>query len=67
MNNKKYEILINYNKKPKVQSVEYYIQAQDLKIWDSTRMYDSDRNSQATDMGTLARVHGIGTPKMYSG
>jgi hypothetical protein len=67
MKNRKHEILINYNEKPKIQSVKDYVQAGDLKIWDSTRIYDSDKISRANDKGTPARAHGTGTPGIYSG
>jgi hypothetical protein len=54
-------------KKSKIQSVEDYTQAKDLKIRDLTRIYDSDRILGATDMDTPARAHGIGIPRIYSG
>jgi hypothetical protein len=49
----------------KIQAVKDYIYAEDLKIWDSTWIYDSDRISVATDMGTPARGDGVGTPEVY--
>jgi hypothetical protein len=63
----KHEILINHNEKLNIQSVEDYIQVEDLNIWDSTRIYDSDRISGATDKGTTTWAHGIGTPEIYLG
>jgi hypothetical protein len=33
-----------------------------IKIGDSTRIYDSDRISGATDNGMSIEAHGIGTP-----
>jgi hypothetical protein len=35
---------------------------QRIKVGDWTWIYDSDRISGATDMGTPAWAHGIGTP-----
>jgi hypothetical protein len=32
---------------------------------DSTRIYNSDRTSGATDMGMPARAHGADTPGLY--
>jgi hypothetical protein len=40
---------------------------EDLKIWDSTRIYDSDRILGATDKGMNTTAHDIGTPEAYSG
>jgi hypothetical protein len=34
---------------------------------DLTRIYNSDRISGDTNMGTPARAYGIGTPTLYSG
>jgi hypothetical protein len=67
MKNRKHKVLINYNEKPKIQSIEDYAQFGDLRISDSTRIYESDRISGATDMGTPARTHGVGTPWVYLG
>jgi hypothetical protein len=43
------------------------IQVEDLKIWDSTRICDSDRISGATDKGMITKAHDIGTPEVWSG
>jgi hypothetical protein len=61
MKNRKHKILINYNEKSKIQSFEDYIKVKDLKIRDSTRIYDSDRIPGATDKGTHSRANVIGT------
>jgi hypothetical protein len=63
----KHEILINHNENLNIQSVEDYIQGEDLNIWDLTRIYDSDRISGATDKSTTTGAHGIGTPEIYLG
>jgi hypothetical protein len=44
------------NKKSKVDQVE------DMKIWDSTRIYNSGRISGATDKGIANKAHFLGTP-----
>jgi hypothetical protein len=54
-------------KKPKIYSVEDYTPVEDLKIWDSTRIYDSDRISGATDKGMTTKAHNVDTPKVYLG
>jgi hypothetical protein len=43
------------------------MQDKDLKIWDSTRIYNSDRISRATDKGMNTKAHGVGTPEACSG
>jgi hypothetical protein len=43
------------------------LQVEDLKIWDLTRIYDSDRISGATDKGMTTKAHGVGTPEVCSG
>jgi hypothetical protein len=53
--------------KQKIYSVDYYTQVKDLQIWDSTRIYNSDRISGDTDKGMTTEAHGIGTPEVYSG
>jgi hypothetical protein len=37
-------------------------QAKDIKIWDSTRIYNSGRISGATDKGIANKAHYLGTP-----
>jgi hypothetical protein len=44
--------------------MEDYIQVEDLKIWDSTRICDSDKISGATDKGMTTEAHNIGTPDL---
>jgi hypothetical protein len=44
-------------KKSKIDQVE------DMKIWDSTRIYNSDRISGAADKGIANRAHYLCTPK----
>jgi hypothetical protein len=43
-------------KKSKIDQVE------DMKIWDSTRIYNSGRISGATDKGIAIKAHYPGTP-----
>jgi hypothetical protein len=43
-------------KKSKIDQVE------DIKIWDSTRIYNSGRISEATDTGIVDKAHYLGTP-----
>jgi hypothetical protein len=43
-------------KKSKIDQVE------DIKIWDSTRMYNSGRISGATNKGIVNKEHYLGTP-----
>jgi hypothetical protein len=62
MKSRKYEILI---KTLKWRSRR--IQDEDLKIWDSSQIYDSDRISGATDKGMNTKAHDVGTPEAYSG
>jgi hypothetical protein len=38
-------------------------QAKDMKIWDSTRIYNSDRISGATDKGIDNRARYLNTPE----
>jgi hypothetical protein len=35
------------------------------KIWDSTRICDSDRISGATDKGMTTKAHDVGTPEVF--
>jgi hypothetical protein len=44
-------------KKSKIDQVE------DIKIWDSTRIYNSGRISGATDKGIANKAHYLCTPK----
>jgi hypothetical protein len=37
------------------------------KIWDSTRIYYSDRISGDTDKGITTEAHNVGTLEVYSG
>jgi hypothetical protein len=37
-------------------------QVKDIKIWDSTQIYNSGRISGATDKGIANKVHYLGTP-----
>jgi hypothetical protein len=62
----KYEYKLQV-KKSNIYSVEDYIQVEDLKIWDLTRIYDSDRISGATDQDITTKAHNIGTPEVCSG
>jgi hypothetical protein len=43
------------------------MQDEDLKIWDSTRIYDSDKISGATNKGMNTKGHDDGTPEACSG
>jgi hypothetical protein len=43
-------------KKSKIGQVEY------IKIWESTRIYNSGRISRATDKGIANKAHYLGTP-----
>jgi hypothetical protein len=43
------------------------IQVEDLKIWDSTWIYNSGRISGATDKDMNTKAHDIGTPEVCSG
>jgi hypothetical protein len=43
-------------KKSKIDQVE------DIKIWDSTRIYNSGRISGATNKGVANKAHYLGTP-----
>jgi hypothetical protein len=38
-------------------------QVEDMKIWDSTRIYNSGRISGATDKGIDNRAHYLSTPE----
>jgi hypothetical protein len=67
MKNRIHEVLINYNEKPKIQSVEDYAQAKYLNIWYLIWIYDLDRILGATDKGTPGRAHGAGNPGIYLG
>jgi hypothetical protein len=44
------------NKKSKIKQVE------DIKIWDSTRIYNSGRILGATDKGIANKTHYLGIP-----
>jgi hypothetical protein len=50
-------------KKSKIGQVEEY----KMKIWDLTRIYDSDRISRATNKGMNTKAHDIYTPKACLG
>jgi hypothetical protein len=43
------------------------MQVEDLKIGDSTRIYDLDRISGATHKGMNTKAHDVGTPEAYLG
>jgi hypothetical protein len=43
------------------------MQVKDLKIWDSTQIYDTDRISRATHKGMNTKAHDVGTPEACSG
>jgi hypothetical protein len=43
------------------------MQVEDLKIGDSTGIYDSDRISGDTDKSMTTEAYNIGTPGIYSG
>jgi hypothetical protein len=38
-------------------------QVKDIKIWDSTRIYNSGRISRATDKGIANKAHYLGIPR----
>jgi hypothetical protein len=42
------------------------MQVEDLKIWDSIQIYDSDRISRATDKGMNTKTHDVGTTEACS-
>jgi hypothetical protein len=58
MRKKRYEIY-KENKAKKKSKID---QVEDMKIWDSTRIYDSGRISGATDKGIAIKAHYLGTP-----
>jgi hypothetical protein len=43
------------------------LKVKDLKIWDSTRICDSDRVSGATDKGMTTKAHDVGISEVCSG
>jgi hypothetical protein len=40
-------------------------QVEDIKIWDSTRIYNSGRISGATNKGIANKAHYLGTPRAH--
>jgi hypothetical protein len=67
MKNWKYEILIEaQNEEVKDWSTQI-MQVKDLKIWDLTRIYNSDSISGATDKGMNTKAHDVGNPEAWSG
>jgi hypothetical protein len=53
LRNKEYELFDKYREKEEVE---------DIKIWDSTRIYNSGRISGATDKGIANKAHYLDTP-----
>jgi hypothetical protein len=53
---------MKYWQKLKNEEVEdFLVKEYKTKIWDSTRIYDSERISGATDKGMNTKAHDIGT------
>jgi hypothetical protein len=50
---------VGKNKKSKIDQVE------DIKIWDSTQIYNCSRISGATDKGITNKAHYLSTPRAY--
>jgi hypothetical protein len=43
------------------------LEVKDLKIWDSTQIYDSGRISVAADKGMITKAHYLSTPGIRLG